>query len=101
MRLQLTPMAQAGSEQVRCRLPGQTNQPYLFQSVQFSLETRGGGVLASAALMAALRAASLWRSCSSARAAILLNNVNFYQPLTKTPQRARDGLIWLKSASSR
>ena len=50
-RLQLAPIAQAGSEQVRCHRPGQPCQPYLFQSDQFSLVTRGGGGLASAALM--------------------------------------------------
>ena len=85
MRSQLAPIAQAGSEQVRCRFPGQTNQPYLFQSVQFSLETRGGGDLASAASIAAWRAASSSRLCSSTRAAIFRANVNFYQPPAKTP----------------
>jgi len=77
MRLQLAPMAQAGSEQVRCRFPGQTNQPYRFQSIQFSLETRGGGDLARAASMAALRRASSAPLCSSTREEIFRINVNF------------------------
>jgi len=69
-RLHLAPIAQSGSEQVRCPFPGQPNQPYRFQSVQFCLETRGGGGLAIADSMAALRAASFFLSLSIIRAAI-------------------------------
>jgi hypothetical protein len=85
MRLQLAPIAQAGSEQVRRRFPGQPNQPYRFQSVQFSLVTRGGGALARAASMAALRRASSARPCSSTREEIFRINVNFCQVPDKTP----------------
>jgi hypothetical protein len=89
MRLHLAPIAQSGSEQVRCHRPGQTHQPYRFQSVQFCLETRAGGGLARAASMAALRAVSLWRSSANIRAAILPENVKFCEPPHKTPSRAR------------
>jgi len=85
MRLHLAPIAQAGSEQVRCRFPGQVNQPYRFQSVQFSLETRGGGGFVSAASMAAFRRVSSPAARSSTRDEIFRNDVNFCQVPAKTP----------------
>ena len=87
MRLHLAPIAQEASEQVRRRFPGHVNQPYLFQSIQFSLVTHCRGGLARAASMAALLRASLARCCSSTRKPILRKELMFCQVRAKTPWR--------------
>jgi len=84
-RLHLPPIPQAESEQVRSRVAGQTIQPCRCQWLQLSLVTPGGGGFASAASIAAWRAASFCRSFSRIRAAIWRENVMFCQVPRKTP----------------